>query len=100
MFGKANSPRALRKLGLVSVSALGLVCALGLGCSAEYSRGPAPSNETDPDALLPDVVAERQSPAGALRVGFAKRAYTPTLVDTQRSVSTTRLIAVPPTARA
>jgi len=87
MFGNGNSPRAARALGLVSFSALALTCALGLGCSADYSRGPAREAEFDPDALLPDVVVERQSPAGTLRVGFGKKAYTPALVDTWADVN-------------
>jgi hypothetical protein len=77
-----NPSRALsRTLGLVSLAAA-LAGGLAIGCStANYSRGPTVEAEVDPDAIMPDIVVEKQSTAGALRVGFGRKAYTPTLVD-------------------
>lgn len=73
----------LRTLGLLSLGVAAAAGALVLGCSSpNYSRGPAVENAPDPDALLPDEVVEKQSTAAALRVGFGRKAYTPTLVDT------------------
>ncbi len=78
-----NPSRSRRRpLGLLSLAVASLACGLAIGCSnANYSRGPAVEDEVDPDALVPDVVVEKQSPAAALRVGFARKAYTPVLVD-------------------
>ena len=78
-----NPSRTLRRpLGLVTLAFAALACGLAIGCSnANYARGPAEGDVPDPDALVPDAVVETQSTPGTLRVGFGRKAYTPTLVD-------------------
>lgn len=95
MNGNENSSRLPRRAtGVAAVSFVALTCALAVGCAPpNYSRGPEASAvvdagaEFDPDALIPDESVEQTSAQGTLRVGFAKRAYTPTLVDTWTDVN-------------
>ncbi len=69
--------------GLISVAGLAVAATFAWGCGPSgYSRGPEAQPEFDPDAPVPDTFFEKKSPVAALRVGFAKRSYTPTLVDT------------------